>query len=133
MSFELPTFNLPVDIYTGPWLTKTLRVSTVGNLAYSKRIALESGGLDPTSPTSSAVTVMQLLLPPLTDVRDRYNGGPYDVVEAPSGSGRWYCVLGVDDIGKGFANEHRCALVQKIAANINAVAFAGLNWPTPIT
>ncbi len=133
MPFQLPVFNLNVDIYTGPWLTKTLRVSVLGNLAFSRRVVLASGGEDPTSAFTVTTCLMQLLLPPLTDVRDRYQGGSYDVVEVPSGSGRWYAVFGVDDIGKGFGNEHRCAWLQKIGQNLNASAFPGLNWPVPMT
>ncbi len=133
MAFDLPTFNLSVDVYTGPWLTRAFRLNTPGNLAFSRRVVQIQGGFVPTSPSSTLSTLMTLLLPPLTDVRDHFCGGSYDVVEVPSGSGRWYAVAGVDDIGKGFTNEHRCAWLAKIGASVDATAFAGLTWPVPIT
>lgn len=62
-----------------------------------------------------------LLLPPLTDIQDCFNAGGPDTVEAPAGSGRFYLVDMVDDLGKGFANEHRFALMEKTGT-----------WPSPI-
>ncbi len=74
-----------------------------------------------------------ILLPALTDIRDGYGAAlTPDVVECPSGSGRWYVVFGVDDFGKGFPNEHRYALVNKIGQWIGGTTYAGLFWPTPI-
>lgn len=61
---------------------------------------------------------MNLLLPVGTDVRgpqdtvsntDASTQVKGDYVECPSGSGRYYVVAFVDDIGKGFTNEHRDA------------------------
>jgi hypothetical protein len=58
------------------------------------------------------IVAMSLLLPALTDVRATQGvGGVPDTVEVPAGSGRWYGVAGVDDIGKGYANEHRTACI----------------------
>lgn len=54
---------------------------------------------------------MYLLLPALTDVRCAVCGAPPDVIEVPAGSGRCYFVSFVDDISKGFASEHRLALL----------------------
>jgi len=133
MSFVTPQFNLNADIYTGPWLTKVFRFQTTANLAFSKRVTQVQSGFDPVSSVATLTNVMSLLLPMGTDVRDHFNGGSYDVVECPSGSGRWYAIAGVDDIGKGFANEHRCAWLVKIGSSLNSVEFAGLTWPTPIT
>jgi hypothetical protein len=52
---------------------------------------------------------MNLLLPAKTDVRGPQDVRSFDMVEVPAGSGRWYSVVFVDDIGRGFANEHRTA------------------------
>lgn len=60
-----------------------------------------------------AMPVMYLLLPAYTDIRAENSVGGADTVEVPAGSGRFYSVTWVDDIGKGFSNEHRFAcLVQ---------------------
>jgi hypothetical protein len=64
---------------------------------------------------------MNLLLPALVDIRGPQDTIGADQVEVPAGSGRWYSVVGVDDIGKGFANEHRSAAL---------VAIFG-TWPAP--
>jgi hypothetical protein len=68
---------------------------------------------------------MQLLLPPLTDIRDNLCLTGSDAVEVPLGSGRWYLVVFVDDFGKGFANEHRGAMIVKPPSGAPL-------WPSPI-
>lgn len=118
------------NIYTGPWATKALRLAGVAcNLALGKRISQSLAAL----PAAFTITNdAQLLLFKGTDIRDAGNASGYDVVEAPAGTGRFYWVLSVDDAGRGFANEHRVAFVQKAVAANNPVAFAGSFWPTPI-
>lgn len=64
---------------------------------------------------------MNLLLPAGTDIRGPQDTGFADSVEVPAGSARWYGVYFVDDIGKGFANEHRTACIFAIP----------LSWPPP--
>jgi len=64
-------------------------------------------------------------LPKDTDVRGIETGPETpDVVEVPTGSGRSYIVLRVDDYGKGFTNEHRFAVITPYPALYL--------WPTPI-
>jgi hypothetical protein len=65
---------------------------------------------------------MFLLLPPGTDIRSGVLGTADDV-EVPAGSGRFYEVEFVDDVGKGFANEYRVALL------IQTTAWGA--WPLP--
>ena len=130
MAFTLPTFNLSVDVYTGPWLGKVFRLATPGNLAVSKRTMRQSEdipapGVDQYSP------VPILLVPALTDLRWTLHSPSYDVLEIPSGSGRWYAVQCVEDIGKGFPNEHRYAEVTQIDQR-RSTAFAGCVWPIPM-
>jgi hypothetical protein len=60
---------------------------------------------------------MNLLLPPAVDVRGPQDTVSFDMVEVPAGSGRWYSVVGVDDIGKGFSNEHRTAAIFALAGS----------------
>jgi hypothetical protein len=131
MAFALPNFNILCDIYRGPWLTRTIAgANTPCNLAFSRR-----GQIPSSFPATSDEwsPVMSLLLPPLTDVRSLACSGVEDVIECPSGSGRWYQVGGVDDIGKGFPNEHRCALLFQISQNLDTTgSYPGLNWPAPI-
>jgi len=134
VAFTVPDFNIVCDIYQGPWLTRVLRsAATPCNLAFSRRVVEPQSGFDPSAGFETLTNIMSLLLPPLTDVRDHFQGTGYDVVEVPSGSGRWYAVAGVDDIGKGFPNEHRCAWLTKIGDSLNSVEFAGLVWPVPMT
>lgn len=129
MAFTLPAFNLQVNIYTGPWLTKLLRSSPMGNLAAGRRV-LPDPGFYYTDPGQYS-PAMTLLLPALTDVRDASNSTEGDIVEVPAGTGRWYTVIGVDDIGKGFANEHRFAMLAKIYDALG-LAYLGSSWPVPM-
>lgn len=130
MAFTLPTFVIPVQICDGPWLTRTTRtLGILGNLAIGRRVQ-QSSNIDPFENLSFVQPT--LLLPAGTDIRDQCCNGTEDVVEVPAGSGRWYQVIGVDDSGKGFPNEHRIAVLQKIYETVDPVAFPGLFWPTPI-
>lgn len=131
MPFSLPNFNLRCDVYTGPWLTKALRVSDVPcNLAWGKRVQ-DFAAFDTAPDESSGSPQMVLLTPAGTDLRSKIISGQGDVVEVPQGSGRWYGVFAVDDIGKGFDNEHRGAWVLQISEHLNATLYAGLIPPVP--
>lgn len=66
------------------------------------------------------VHAMSLLLNPLADIRGPQDSVSSDLVEVPAGSGRLYWVIGVDDIGKGFANEHRFAYIVACLAGWTA-------------
>ncbi len=132
MAFAVPTFNLVCDIYNGPWSTKTLRSSPDCNLSLGRRVQQQFlANFSLTGTGGAASLQMDLLLPKGTDLRDGFQGFPNDIIEVPSGSGRWYEMMAWDDVGKGFANEYRLAVISKIGQVINAVAFPGLFWPTP--
>ena len=133
MSFTVPQFPIECDIYTTDATSKSYRLTSECNLALGRREVMP---LSVSFPSDLASTYYgpfaQLLLPALTDIRDQSQGFS-DLVECPSGSGRWYVVTGVDDFGKGFDNEHRVALITKIWGE------AGLDnwdlparWPTPM-
>jgi len=131
MAYKIPEFNLVCDVYRGPWATRVLALEELEcNLAYSRRQQTLSpfpAGANETS------VVMSLLVPAGSDLRDLSCAAVQDVVECPSGSGRWYQVSMVDDIGKGFDNEHRCASLFKISeALIPTGNYTGLLWPAPI-
>lgn len=131
MAFSLPDFNITCDVYRGPFLTRVLAISAQPcNLAYGRRSSLQN----PLSGTQNGESMnMSLLLPPGADLRDLSCAAVQDVVEAPSGSGRWYQVSNVDDVGKGFGNEHRCAILFKIShALFPTGSYVGLSWPAPI-
>lgn len=131
MAFNVPEMPLAVDIYTGPWASRVLRLSTVGNLAPGRRTVDGPFGWD----AGNAIGPLSvfLLLPAGTDIRDWSCGGHQtDFVDCPAGSGRWYGVLNVDDFGKGFPNEHRFAMIAKVFSFLNGTSYPALDWPTPI-
>jgi hypothetical protein len=83
----------------------------------------------------SVVCSMLLLLPPGTDIQRNDDDLPTstaDTVEVPAGTGRYYYVLGVDDSGKGFPNEHRIARITPwTQALIDYFGSSVPLWPTP--
>jgi len=121
MAFVLPTFNLTVDIFNAA------APPPIGLPRLTVQAQLRAPQANGTGVVFSvgAVSSSTLLLPPGTDIRDAYcvpiNSA--DWVEAPQGSGRLYRVIWVDDIARGFANEHRFAILFKTQ---------GQPWPTPI-
>jgi hypothetical protein len=119
MAFILPTFNLTCDIYDNGGVFPPVaapRLTPVCNLAFGRRVnVLSTGG---TTVPGLLVIGVSLLLPPLTDVRGQQDAAVQpDYVQCPAGSGRWYQVQVVEDIGKGFANEHRSAALYIVAGS----------------
>lgn len=140
MAFAPPTFNLVVNIWRYNQNVGTPpAVITAGNLSPGKRVVMNYGL--PLLPFNAAHIYpvpppMELLLPKGTDVRrlvPAVSGS--DVVEVPAGSGRYYVVTGVDDVGKGFPNEYRLATVVVALAGIqqlwNSAATGAPDWPEP--
>ena len=130
MAFTVPEFPLLANVFTGPYLARVFRLQPVCNLAFGRRTQQFDVGGDPQGSGLSAL--YGLLVPALTDIRDLSVGGANDVIECPAGSGCWYGVWGVGDVGKGFPNEYRFVYMTKIYAGLNVVEYAGLVWPTPI-
>lgn len=120
--FRQPTFNLMCNIWRGTLdpLTDPPSLTIRCNLAWGRRVsAPASGGTDD---IGVVFTSMVLMVPAGADIRTREKGAILnDVVECPAGTGRYYNAVVVDDIGKGFDNEHRAAVLQPQA-----------NWPFPI-
>jgi hypothetical protein len=133
MVYTLPTFNLSCNVFSmggGTWATRSLRIGLLPcNLAMGRRVQQYSLG---TANDSTNAAAPSILVPPLSDVRDFSSGGQADMIECPAGSGRWYQVLGVDDIGKGFANEHRLVWAEKAFQQLDPGRFFGCQWPVPI-
>jgi hypothetical protein len=123
--YEVPTFNLFCDIYTSEAFVLPRLTNVMCNLALGRRTGLPTVGPDPISHASSFPGSMSLLLPALTDIRMVLCLTGADNVEVPSGSGRFYRVMFVDDAGKGFSNEHRVAVISAVAPPMGV-------WPTPI-
>lgn len=131
-SFSMPVFNLSVSVWHTPGShmppPMPADLTVMGNLA-NGRVAHLPVWL-PRPPALSAQSMSSsLLIPKLTDIRDSSCSGGPDVVEVPTGSGRFYWVSYVDDIAKGFGNEHRWAVIQKIWTY---GSWAIYRWPSPI-
>lgn len=130
MAFTVPTFNLECEIWSGPWVSKSYRETVPCNLALGRRVQQQFyddlvAGYQPGS------IAMALLVPALTDLRDKNQGYDADVLEVPVGSGRWYGLNCYDDVGKGFDNEYRLAIITKISDAIDHTQYPDLDWPTP--
>lgn len=130
MAFSVPTFNIHCEVWSGPWLSKSFRFETECNLALGRRV--QQSIIGNTDPYFSPISLqMDLLLPKGTDIRDLNQADSADVIECPTGSGRWYIVNAYDDVGGGFDNEYRLAILTKISQGRDVGEFLGLFWPRP--
>lgn len=130
MGFRPPAFPLTANIWHsggvgGAYASPDLVLSA--NLSPGRRVltvpaVISSPGISP--------WFMELLVPMRSDVRASWNGGVSDLVEVPAGSGRFYVVYAVDDVGRGFLNEYRIVLMN-YQPNGTAVFGAGLH-PAPV-
>lgn len=104
------------------------------NLAWGRR----TSSLQGLNYFPQSTLLMTLLLPALTDIRSPVILGYPDLVEVPAGSGRLYLCIDVDDIGKGFPNEHRAAVLsafgwlQVWTDGQTSTTYYGAGWPGPI-
>jgi hypothetical protein len=137
VAFNGPTFNIECGIWRLPSLTTAPpdRVS-VCNLSLGKRMdanqmiaLLFLGGILPGQ---------DLLLPAGTDIAGYGSvslSPPFsDVVECPLGSGRFYVVVGVVDVGSGFGNAYRMAYVMQntqLAILETGNPWGAPAWPVP--
>lgn len=119
MAFSLPNFNLVINIWRfANYPLNPPDVITMGNLTPGRRVLTD---IAENRVNFNHSMYMQLLLPALTDIRSPFLAASPDVLEVPAGSGRIYQPMFVDDVAKGFANEHRFAMIWQ--------AFA---WPVPM-
>lgn len=119
MPFRLPAFNVPVNL----WNT-----SSGGPLGPPSHTTM--GNLSPGRLTEYQIVTfngyqMYLRLPAGTDARSEAQGGS-PIAEVPAGTLRFYRIVWVDDIGRGFANEHRLAILVQCGAG------SPYHWPLPI-
>lgn len=119
MAFSVPEMPLTVGVYSANEDGKAgIRLFTPGNLALGKRVSTQFWNW---SYTGEAGVFAVLLCPKGTDIRDVFSAPFADYLEIPTGTGRWYIVDLVDDMGKGFDNEHRAVWCHK-----------ALIWPAPV-
>jgi len=119
MAYTIPQFPLTCSIFTGGAdVGSPPRAASPCNLAYGRRVPVQFADL---AAAGEPAIWACLLLPCGTDVRDFASTTGRDTVEVPAGSGRFFRVDYVDDLGLGFPNEHRFALLQKL-----------IPWPTPL-
>jgi hypothetical protein len=112
--YVVPQFNLLCNI--GPGLGEWRLVNVECALVYGQRVNVATAASDyfESGNPQLLVLAMSLLLPKLTDIRGGQDTAAADQVEVPAGSGRYYQVQIVDDIGKGWPNEHRTACIMAI-------------------
>lgn len=132
MAFTVPTFNITVGIWEGPWSGKVHRLDSPANYAFGRRVQQQYQ--DFAVPDTSVSSFQSLLLCPAhTDIRSGIASTGLDYVEIPLGSGRWYGVLAVDAVAMGFPNEYTAAVVTQVSASLDPAVYAGLIWPLPMT
>lgn len=132
MAYTVPAFNLSVNIWHG-YVTATQTyaapdLNVLGNLTPGRRGFMPLAHI---TGLTYSVFPMELLLPALTDIRPEQKAGMVtaDLVECPAGSLRFYFVAYVDDIGKGFSNEHRFALLHMAFDEVNFVDTGAIGQP----
>jgi hypothetical protein len=117
-SYKPPTFPISAVIYTGQnFVPASARLLVSCNLAVGRSVQVQ--GWFPLDGSDSLFT--KALFPRGTDVRDRFSEGGADGIECPILSNRFYVVLAVIDVGSGFSNEYRMAVLAKTGT-----------WPTPL-
>ena len=122
MAFRTPTFNILCDIYTfGTWPAGPARIvaSPCQWRATGKPTAFDSANF-----IAFFSTLTEIVLPAATDVRGPFENpiNNFDLITISAIGPAWaFEVKDVYDIGKGFTNEYRVAVVCKHAP-----------WPVPI-
>jgi hypothetical protein len=134
VGFPVPTMPVPVNL----WRFNTVvgnpaDLTFLANLSFRKDgrpfVFVQSGG------SVSFLPAIELLCPKLTDIRG-HTAAPFngDRVEVPAGSGRFYAVIFVEDVGKTFANEYRLAVLAQMTSLVigySGQPWGALLWPTP--
>lgn len=130
MPFVLPTFNVPVNVFSHglpPPAGPARILGLLANVSLGRRVMLGADSLIYFGGTAHGLGinlfVRIMMVAALTDLRGAYfQAAPaWDFVEMPAGSGAIYDVLDVADMAKGFPNEHRVAWL-----------VPDVNFPMPI-
>lgn len=146
MAYRLPSFNLLCNVWRNG--NDVANPPDAGNQACAL-VNGRSGGMwvsglygTTAGQVEGSMSRMQqtisLLLPKLFDIRAAFQTANDwgDCVEVPAGSGRYYFVIWMDDVGKGHANEHREAVLLQLNAIYAGFAVNSWNvpgpWPAPV-
>jgi hypothetical protein len=148
MAFVAPTFNLVCNWFDagnfyGSWAAGTGSIPPPDQV-FDCALRAELHGYNVYG-IDVPVSVANLLLPAGTDVFPPIVGSSEywnwaDLVEVPAGSGRFYFITAVEDVGKGYMNEYRMArLVPTWVIQGNWYSFLSAThwpyappWPRPI-
>lgn len=140
MAFHVPDFNLTCNIFDndGSGIYPTVRISPNCNLSPGKRTMQFcdfSPGGQPLVGGQGFFFSSNLLLPKQTDLHTLLNGYAFpDLIEVPASSGRFYGLTWWEDVGKGFSNEYRLAIICQIGSKFsaNSAVWLGIpDWPQP--
>ena len=108
---RLPTFNLTCNVWFGQGINA---VPMGGPDLAGVACQLSPGERVSVGEVAGPGIYMWLMVPPRTNIA----GDPRsllspngDLIECPAGSGRYYHLKFVDDVGKGFPNEYRFGLM----------------------
>jgi hypothetical protein len=116
MGFIVPQMPLKANVWSTPTSPPVgaPRIANLDcNLAWGRRVGVPSTG--GTGALGVVLMTMTLLVPKGTDLRsDPDRGVAADLVEVPAGTARYYWVAFVDDLGRGFPNEHRGAILVPV-------------------
>lgn len=116
MAYNPPSFNLTADIYDlADWPSGSPRLTSIS--CQWRGVGKAASIYNAVSVTSFSVPT-EILFPAGTDVRSLFESATssYDIIKLyMGGSFRPFRVLDVYDIGKGFTNEYRVAVVVKLA------------------
>jgi hypothetical protein len=132
MSFSPPDFNLTCNLWRNPSIVTGPPDRVLPcNLAFGRR----EPSLDVAVYflTGSGTGAQVLCVPKRSDVSGFFANGAtvaQDAVEVPAGSGRFYAVFAVVDIGYGFGNEYRAATILQM--NVGVIASTGNPWNAPL-
>lgn len=104
---RVPTFNLTCNVWFGNTIFPTFAAPSLAGLPCQ----LKPGDFV-FSPFN--FNAMYLCVPARTNIHWNRSGFPFgsDGVECPAGSGHYYRVAYVNDVGRGFSNEYRFALIS---------------------
>lgn len=107
MSFLAPNFNLTANVWRNAVFVLPPPAPTLVTPAvlFGKHLPFSIAG----APPGKVELLIYIGVPKLTDVRGTAGGNGADEIELPAGSGRYYAVQLVDDVGKGYLNEYRVA------------------------
>lgn len=142
MGFSPPTFNLTCNIWRrasvvgGPLPPPAADVVSQCNLSFARNRQVQTA-FQSVSGKYTAYVSVELLLPARTDVRGHFASTAVwdgDLIEVPAGTGRYYTCHFVEDVGRGFLNEYRLALLLQLSSEIITLTestWGSYAWPRP--